>query len=245
MVVDFRSAPDPAAPRGPRWRLGVGAVVVLVLAVLAVTVAVSATATRGGAGETAITSRPTSADEPVGASGPPGASGAPVASGSPVFVHVHGRVAAPGLYELASGARVVDVVAAAGGFAADAEQGAVNLARLLVDGEQLYVPAVGEAPADGLVGGSVAGSAGGVGDGAGGAGAGAGGGASAAGGALVDLNSADAAALETLPGVGPATSAAILDWRRENGGFRSVDDLLGVSGIGEKTLAKLAPLVRV
>ncbi|MBD8609391.1 helix-hairpin-helix domain-containing protein [Frigoribacterium sp. CFBP 13729] len=235
MVVDFRSAPDPAAPRGPRWRLGVGAVVVLVLAVLAVTVAVSATASRGGAGETAITSRPTPADAPSGAADPSAAPGAP---GSPVFVHVHGRVALPGLYELASGARVVDVVAAAGGFADDAEQGAVNLARPLVDGEQLYVPAVGEAAAAGPGGGAGAG----VGAGAGSA---VGGGASGPGAALVDLNSADAAALETLPGVGPATSAAILEWRRQKGAFRSVDDLLGVSGIGEKTLAKLSPLVTV
>ena len=241
MVVDFRSAPDPAAPRGPRWRLGVGAVVVLVLAVLAVTVAISAAATRGGAGETAITSRPTPADAPSGAADSSGASGAP---GSPVFVHVHGRVALPGLYELASGARVVDVVAAAGGFADDAEQGAVNLARPLVDGEQLYVPAVGEAAADGAGGGAGAGAGAASGAGAS-AGSGAGGGAAGPGAALVDLNSADAAALETLPGVGPATSAAILDWRRQNGAFRSVDDLLGVSGIGEKTLAKLTPLVTV
>jgi len=235
MVVDFRSAPDPAAPRGPRWRLGVGAVVVLVLALLAVTVVVAATATGGGTGETAITSRPTSADEPPQADG---STVAPGQTGSPLFVHVHGRVAQPGLYELAPGARVVDVVAAAGGFVADAEQGAVNLARPLVDGEQLYVPAVGEAP-----GGTVGGAGGDA--GAGGGAAGAPSGASGPGGALVDLNSADAAALETLPGVGPATSAAILDWRRQNGAFRSVDDLLGVSGIGEKTLAVLTPLVTV
>jgi len=240
MVVDFRSAPDPAAPRGPRWRLGVGAVVVLVLAVLAVTVAVSATASRGGAGETAITSRPTPADGSPGAADSSAAPGAPGSSGSPVFVHVHGRVALPGLYELASGARVVDVVAAAGGFADDAEQGAVNLARPLVDGEQLYVPAVGEEGAAGAGAGADAGAGAGA-----GAGSAAGGGASGPGAALVDLNSADAAALETLPGVGPATSAAILEWRRQNGAFRSVDDLLGVSGIGEKTLAKLSPLVTV
>jgi competence protein ComEA len=235
MVVDFRTAPDPAAPRGPRWRLGVGAVVVLVLALLAVTVAISATATRGGAGETAITSPPTAGAggaAPSGSPGPPGspgASGARGSSGSPVFVHVHGRVASPGLYELAASARVVDVVAAAGGFAEDADQGALNLARPLVDGEQLYVPVVGEAAPDGAAGG-------GGGDGA------APGGVA---GSPVDLNAADAAALETLPGVGPATSAAILEWREQNGSFRSVDDLLGVSGIGEKTLEKLAPLVTV
>lgn len=233
MVVDFRSAPDPAAPRGPRWRVGAGAVVVLVLVVLAITVAVSATATRGGAGETAITSPPSSGQ---GAAVP---SGAPDSSGSPVFVHVHGRVALPGLYELAAGARVVDVVAAAGGFTDDADQGAVNLARPLVDGEQLLVPAVGELPAGG---GGAAGTSAGSGAAAGATGGGAGG---DAGGGLVDLNTADATVLETLPGVGPATSAAVLEWRRQNGSFRSVDDLLEVPGIGEKTLESLRPLVRV
>jgi len=234
MVVDFRSAPDPAAPRGPRWRVGAGAVVVLVLVVLAVTVAVSATGTRGGAGETAITSPPSSGQ---GAAVP---SGSPDSPGSPVFVHVRGRVALPGLYELAAGARVVDVVAAAGGFTDDADQGAVNLARPLVDGEQLLVPAVGELPAGGS---GAAGTSAGPGAAAGAAGA-AGGGAGAGGG-LVDLNSADATMLETLPGVGPATSAAVLEWRRQNGSFRSVDDLLEVPGIGEKTLESLRPLVRV
>jgi competence protein ComEA len=231
MVVDFRSAPDPAAPRGPRWRVGAGAVVVLVLAVLAITVLVSATATRGGAGETAITSPPSSGQGSAAPSGPPGS------PGPPVFVHVHGRVAQPGLYELAAGARVVDVVAAAGGFTEDADQGAVNLARPLVDGEQLLVPAVGEVPAGGS-------GAGGTGAGAG-AGSGAAGAGGGTGGGLVDLNSADATALETLPGVGPATSAAVLEWRRQNGSFRSVDDLLEVPGIGEKTLESLRPLVTV
>ncbi|MCJ0702549.1 ComEA family DNA-binding protein, partial [Frigoribacterium faeni] len=79
-------------------------------------------------------------------------------------------------------------------------------------------------------------------DRAGGAGVGGGG---AGGAAAVDLNLADDAALQTLPGVGPATAAAILDWREQNGAFRSVDDLLGVPGIGEKTLEKLRPQVTV
>ncbi|KIU02494.1 competence protein ComEA [Frigoribacterium sp. MEB024] len=154
-------------------------------------------------------------------------------------MHVHGRVAAPGLYELPQGARVVDVVAAAGGFTAEADQAAVNLARVLVDGEQLRVPAVGETVDDAVVGDGGA-TAGGP-----AAGGPVPGGAAAVGGGAVDLNLADDAALQTLPGVGPATAAAILSWRDENGRFRSVDDLLGVPGIGPKTLEKLRDRVRV
>jgi competence protein ComEA len=242
MVVSFRAAPDPAAPRGPRWRVGLGAVVVLVLALLAVTVAVSAVAGGGGAGETAITSPPgpvASGTAGPGASAAPGAAGGAAGAGpaGPVFVHVHGQVARPGLYELPAGSRVVDVVAAAGGFTPEAEQAAVNLARPVVDGEQLGVPAVGEiAPGASGAGGALGGAGAGVAPGTS-AGAGSGG--------LVDLNRADDATLQTLPGVGPATAAAILEWRAANGSFRSVDDLLGVPGIGEKTLEKLRALVTV
>lgn len=239
MVVSFRSAPDPAQPPGPRWRVGLGAAVVVVLVLLAVTVAVSAVAARGGAGETTVTAAPA----PVGgegdlASGP--GSSASVAPGAPgsVFVHVHGHVQRPGLYELPAGARVVDVVAAAGGLTETADEAGVNLARPLVDGEQLRVPAPGDpaAPSNGAGGG-----------GGGGAGAGPGAAAGPSGAAVgpVDLNRADEAALQSLPGVGPATSSAILEWREQNGAFRSVDDLLEVSGIGEKTVEKLRPLVTV
>ncbi|WP_082383096.1 ComEA family DNA-binding protein [Frigoribacterium sp. RIT-PI-h] len=228
MTVSFRTAVDPSEPGGPRWRVGLGAVVVLLFVVLAVSVAVSAFATRGGAADELVTVEPSTGAEAVAgaATAPPG--GAPV-----VFVHVHGRVAAPGLYELAQGARVVDVVAAAGGFTADADQAAVNLARVLVDGEQLRVPAVGETVDDGAAGGGDAAAGGPV-----------PGGGAAAGGGAVDLNLADDAALQTLPGVGPATAAAILSWRDENGRFRSVDDLLGVPGIGPKTLEELRDRVR-
>lgn len=231
MTVSFRTAVDPSEPGGPRWRVGLGAVVVLLLVVLAVSVGVSAFATRGGAGDDLVTVEPGTG---AGPSSGPGT--APPGGASVVFVHVHGQVASPGLFELPEGSRVVDVVAAAGGFTADADQAAVNLARVLVDGEQLRVPAVGEvvdgASADGGPGG--------------GAGSGGGGAAGTAGvDGVVDLNLADDAALQTLPGVGPATAAAILAWRDENGRFRSVDDLLGVPGIGPKTLEKLRDRVRV
>lgn len=161
---------------------------------------------------------------------------APVApSSAAVVVHVLGSVARPGIVEVRVGDRVIDAIAAAGGATDRADVSRVNLARELVDGEQLYVPAVGEelpvgaavGPAPG--GGSAAGSAGG---------------GSTAGG-VVNLNTADAAALETLPGVGPALATRILAWRDENGPFRAVDELLAVAGIGEKTLAGFRDLVTV
>lgn len=142
-----------------------------------------------------------------------------------LYVHVLGQVAQPGLYVLEPDARVVDAIAAAGGVLDDADLQAVNLARLLSDGEQLIVPVVG-----------AGGDAGGAG----------GGGVDAPGGdGLIDLNNADQAALETLPRIGPAIAQRIIEWREKNGRFGSVDDLLAVSGIGERLLEGLRDLVRV
>lgn len=139
-----------------------------------------------------------------------------------VFVHVSGAVRSPGLYVLSSGARVLDAVAAAGGFADDAAPNAVNLARPVGDGEQLVVPTAAEADARAAEG----------------AGA-------PAGDGRVDLNTADAAELDTLPRVGPAMAQRILDWREQNGRFTSVDDLLAIPGVGPKMLAALRDLVTV
>jgi len=159
--------------------------------------------------------------------GPSSGEGAGIPAHDPaaarLVLHVHGAVVEPGLVELAAGARVVDAIAAARGPTDDADLGAVNLARLVADGEQLYLPRVGEAPPP---------SAGGE------PGAGPGGG-------LVNINTADAVALESLPGIGPALASRIIAWREANGGFRSVDELLAVSGIGEKTLAGFRDQVTV
>ena len=130
-----------------------------------------------------------------------------------VVLHVIGAVAEPGIVELPLGSRVVDAIASAGGPAPDADLGGVNLARILADGEQLRIPRVGEVPAVAPGTGSAVSTDG-----------------------RVNINTADAAALETLPGVGPAVAARIIAWRDENGPFRSVDELTAVSGIGEKTL---------
>jgi competence protein ComEA len=152
----------------------------------------------------------------------PSPSPSPGSQGSQsVVVHVRGRVATPGLVELPSGSRVGDALAAAGGPGPDAAPEALNLARVLVDGEQLHVPAVGETPppqpaataAEGLAG--VRGGAALLPDG------------------RLDLNAATVEELEELPGVGPVTAERIVEHREEIGGFTDVGQLRDVPGIGE------------
>ena len=260
-VPDSLPGPPDDLPevRPRRWRIGVGAAVVLVLGALGATVLVNALTPVGAstiiapsAGAGGGSSAGSGAGSGPGSSAGAGSSGGAVSAGStvggdasggaagadaggsagePLLVHVLGAVAAPGLYRLDSGARVVDAVAAAGGFTAEAERSSVNLARPEVDGEQLRVLAVGEqAPPD-----------------AGGADAGGAGGSAGSGGAQapIDLNRADAAQLDELPRIGPATAARIIAYRDENGPFTAVDDLLEVPGIGAKTLDGLRDLVRV
>ncbi|KRE55718.1 competence protein ComEA [Phycicoccus sp. Soil748] len=154
-------------------------------------------------------------------------------------MHVVGQVKKPGVFRLAVGARVADAVAKAGGALKGADLASVNLARVLADGEQVRIPKPGEVVASAPgAGGPGAGSAGG---------GGSGGGPAAAGGVggRLDLNSATAAQLEELPGVGPVLAQRIVDWRTEHGRFASVDELGEVSGIGEKIFAELQPKVSV
>lgn len=197
-----------------------GALVVLVIAALAVTVALGIL--RGALAPV----DDVDVDDPT-------STVAAVAEQTEVYVHVSGSVASPGLYVLAEDARVVDAIAAAGGFGTDADTAAVNLARTLADGEQLHVPRMGEVPAP-----PVGGASGGAAPGASAGGAGQPGG-------LVNLNTAAAAELETLPRIGPAMAERIIAWRDENGGFTTVEDLLAVPGIGDKMLESLRDLVTV
>ncbi|MFJ4921882.1 helix-hairpin-helix domain-containing protein [Streptomyces sp. NPDC088725] len=149
-----------------------------------------------------------------------------VVGGARIVVDVSGKVGRPGVLRLPAGSRVADALRAAGGVSAGADITGLNRARVLTDGEQV------------LVGVPVpAGAAAGVADGGGG-----GGGAGPPG--PVGLNSATAEQLETLPGVGPVLARHIMDYRAENGGFRSVDQLREVSGIGDRRFADLRPLVR-
>ena len=151
-----------------------------------------------------------------------------------LIVQAAGAVVRPGVYHLAAGARVGDLIALAGGLTADADADRVNLASPLADGVRVWVPRRGEADPPVAIGGGASGGAGGSG-GTGGSGP----------PALVDLNTATAEELDALPGIGPATAAAIIDHRQRNGPFRSVDDLADVRGIGQAKLAQLRELVRV
>ena len=168
-------------------------------------------------------SSPSPGAEAAGGSAAPGAS--PVSGGpvtGEVTVDVAGKVQRPGIAVLPAGSRVVDAIEAAGGARPRVDLSSLNLARLLVDGEQVLVGVPAPAPpAPAAVG------------------------SAPAGGALVNLNTADAAALDTLPGVGPVTAEAILSWRSEHGGFTAVDELIEVDGIGDATLAEIAPHVTV
>ncbi|WP_083546039.1 ComEA family DNA-binding protein [Janibacter indicus] len=169
----------------------------------------------------------------------PAGSTAPGTSTGKVTVHVVGQVRRPGIVTLGAGARVADAIDEVGGATGRADLGSVNLARLLVDGEQVVVPKPGESIAAAPAPGAAAPAAGAP---AGGAPAG---GAAPAAGGPVNLNTADLATLETLPGVGPVLAQRILDWRTEHGRFTAVEELGEVSGIGDKIYAQLAPKVTV
>jgi competence protein ComEA len=209
---------DPSARRaGPRVRIAVGAAVVLFIAAVAVAAMLSFAASGGGE-QGVIEASGHGSD-----SAADGSVAAAEVGTAPLLVHVLGAVVRPGLVELSAGARVVDAVAAAGGFTAEADPAGVNLARPVVDGEQLVVLAVGQAPPPATGGAS--------------------GGSAASSDGLVHLNTADVAALDTLPRIGPALAQRIIDWREANGPFTSVDQLLEVAGIGDAVFSGLADRV--
>ena len=192
------SGPDPRRALVRRWA---GVALVLVLAGLGIAVFVTAVTPHGSSTLIAPSDQATDLAAPSTA----------------IYVHILGEVRQPGLYELHDGDRAVDAVAAAGGFTEAADAAGLNLARFVSDGEQIIVPAIGEAPAAGA--GGVPGK--------------------------VNLNTADAALLDTLPGVGPATAAKIIAWREQNGRFESIEDLLDVGGIGQAKFEGLRDLVTV
>ena len=141
----------------------------------------------------------------------------PSPSALSIVVDVGGRVRRPGLVTLPLGSRVADALRAAGGALRSRDLLALNLAAKVADGQLLLVGVPGAAPSSG----------------------------GAASSGPVDLNSATAEQLDALPGIGPVLAQHILDWRTAHGGFRSVDQLNDVSGIGDSTFADLAPLVTV
>lgn len=152
----------------------------------------------------------------------------PAPSAANLVVHVAGKVRKPGVVTLPPGARVADAIQAAGGLRPGADTGSLNLARRLVDGEQLMIglpaPTTAMPPPDAMPAGPQdAGAPGG----------------------LIDLNTATAEQLETLPGVGPVLAQRIIEYRTRNGGFRSVEQLQEVTGIGARRYAELRTRVRV
>ncbi|MFJ4977026.1 helix-hairpin-helix domain-containing protein [Streptomyces coeruleorubidus] len=184
------------------------------------------------------------ADPERGAGAPAGAVKATGAAGAAeIVVDVGGKVRDPGIHRLPAGSRVADALRAAGGVKPGTKTDALNRARFLVDGEQVIVG--GPAPAAGT--GTGGGTAGAAGAGTGGTAAGGTAGAAAGGvlpGAPVSLSTATADQLDTLPGVGPVLAQHIIDYRTQHGGFRSVDELREVNGIGERRFADLRNLVR-
>ena len=160
------------------------------------------------------------------------AASTPESVAASIFVHIDGAVVAPGVYELtgSTGAlpRVNDAVIAAGGLAEDADTSALNLAAVLSDGEKIHVPRQGEVVAGQASSGAASGSDVG---------------ASSSG--VININTATAEELDSLPGIGPSTAAAIVEDRERNGPFASPEDLMRVSGIGEGKFSKLKDQIRV
>jgi competence protein ComEA len=167
------------------------------------------------------------ASEPGAAGAAPKATGT---AGTEIVVDVSGKVREPGIHRLPAGSRVADALRAAGGVRPGTDTDGLNRARFLVDGEQVIVgdPALGAGPGPG--GAAAGGAAGAV--------------AGAAPAAPISLNTATVEQLDTLPGVGPVLAQHILDYRAQHGGFRSVDELREVNGIGERRFADLRNLVR-
>jgi competence protein ComEA len=195
--------PLPEPPSGLRWSIS-PRVAVTVLGALAVLVALIVFATSRAPAPLVL--EPTSTANAFSG----------FSSDAVVTVHVVGAVNSPGLYELGLGARVGDAIEAAGGPAADADLGSINLARTLHDGEQVALVRQGESEASA---------------------------ATASG--LLNINQADAASLEALPGIGPVLAQRIVSDRDASGPFRSVDDLDRVTGVGPAVLERVRALLTV
>lgn len=148
----------------------------------------------------------------------------PVPTEKPIVVHVTGAVPRPGVYALPRGARVQDVISAAGGFLAEAEKTDINLAALLEDGEKLDIPYIeGTSPVLATPEQEVVVTT----------------------TELIDINTASQSELESLPGIGPTTARKIIEYREANGPFLNTEDIINVSGIGPGTYERIKELITV
>lgn len=144
-----------------------------------------------------------------------------------LYVHVCGCVKKPGLYRLAAGSRVADAVDLAGGFTKKADQNAWNLAQILEDGMQICVPALGEASSGSASSSAVSGSEAGSGE------------------ARININTASAAELTSLSGIGPSRAEDIVAYRESHGAFKTIEDIKSVSGIGQSIFDKIKDRITV
>ena len=224
--ADHLDPGEPTARGRVAWAVTSRSVVVGVLVVVVIAAALVLRALGSSPGEVVMlpgTTPLATATHPKGTPADGSATPAASAAAPDVVVHIVGRVAHPGVVTLAPGARVADAVKAAGGLRRDADVTHVNLARPVADGEHILVPKVGESAPPAAPAGTTGSTPGG----------------------RLDLNSADATALDALPGIGPVLAQRIVDHRTDHGPFRDVASLSDVPGIGPALEKKLADLVSV
>ena len=272
--AEWEQADQPGTTRSTRWGLSPRVLLlVAVLALVAVVWGVTQFSAAPRAEQVASPSASAESVQAVGAQQSPATQSAAQATAQPsesaqggpsgeatVRVHVAGAVNNPGVYTLPAQGRAVDAIAAASGAAADADLDRVNLAGALSDGVQIYVPHRGETAAPAQIqpnGGTANAGQGNAANGAAQNGASQGGaqphpartltasGSAQKGSTPVNINTATAEELQTLPRIGPAMAQRIIAWREAHGGFRSVDELDAVPGIGPSMLENLRPLVTV
>ena len=272
--AEWEQADQPGTTRSTRWGLSPRVLLlVAVLALVAVVWGVTQFSAAPRAEQVASPSASAESVQAVGAQQSPATQSAAQATAQPsesaqggpsgeatVRVHVAGAVNNPGVYTLPAQGRAVDAIAAASGAAADADLDRVNLAGALSDGVQIYVPHRGETAAPAQIqpnGGTANAGQGNAANGAAQNGASQGGaqpqpartltpaGSAQKGSTPVNINTATAEELQTLPRIGPAMAQRIIAWREAHGGFRSVDELDAVPGIGPSMLENLRPLVTI
>lgn len=272
--AEWEQADQPGTTRSTRWGLSPRVLLlVAVLALVAVVWGVTQFSAAPRAEQVASPSASAESVQAVGTQQSPGTQSTAQPSANPsesaqggasgeatVRVHVAGAVNNPGVYTLPAQGRAVDAIAAASGAAADADLDRVNLAGALSDGVQIYVPHRGETAAPAQIqpnGGTANAGQGNAANGAAQNGPSQGGaqpqpartltpaGSAQKGSTPVNINTATAEELQTLPRIGPAMAQRIIAWREAHGGFRSVDELDAVPGIGPSMLENLRPLVTV